>query len=902
MSLDLYERETAERMSRLTPAMNPEVGAWDGFVRGTAETTMQGFAKAGRAASMAVSTLPIAYDAFTGGTSAQERYFKGHDEIFGSAVDSWTPNPQEVGAAAQVAGTLFSMIPLVIASPALAVGSTQLSVAEDLVKKGVEARTAQLVGGTQAAGLGLGIYMPIFGRTLAERILYGGVGFNVMQGVAMRGTGELLLKGTPGEGDYRALDPTGLTLDVILGAAFGGLVHLSPAQRAQGTEMWNRIDSWVKGLKQSDVDALTALRQAQHMNVDSLPGLPREPVDLDHHVQRVRTALEQLVRDEPVQVSDMPAPRFDAEPGRVQEMTARGRELAGAAEEVRVAEGLPPAPRVQIPEGANLNPTQREVEARARAAVIGDLDGHLARYIELPDTDNGKVINTDLARELFPDYQHAREIHSPSVHEPASAVVKELYARKLAEADPNELNMVTFTAGGTGAGKSSGIGAVPLASHIRDASQIVYDTNMANARSGAEKIDLALAHGKQVNILFVGLDPEVAFRRMLGRAMKIGRTVPLDEHIKTHRGSADAMIELMERYQGNDKVQFVILDNGRGAKGDVEIIPLPRAEEYLRSFNFDNIEGRLKGVLDAEYKAGRISEKVYRGTAPDAAGAARGAPGGGDAGQPAAGSRAGEGAAPREEVDATTPPKEGEPILVFRLGNEGGLENRNAGNTNAIGSFLQRLDDIEAPQPAGQRGAGAQIITAYQVTSPKGFGKYTAFDGRQAKGQTELPGRRALGKNEANIEYSFPKEAGVEARPLASVTLDEVRTTLEKISGLKNFDEAGGALSARALRETIASKLPGSEAPAAPRGEAVPPPPRGSRAGEAAGVEDPMRLQAEQIAVEQPALTMRVGQDANGQPIVKTVKQFLEDAQAAADNARQDAPLFEVAARCLLGA
>lgn len=63
-----------------------------------------------------------------------------------------------------------------------------------------------------------------------------------------------------------------------------------------------------------------------------------------------------------------------------------------------------------------------------------------------------------------------------------------------------------------------------------------------------------------------------------------------------------------------------------------------------------------------------------------------------------------------------------------------------------------------------------------------------------------------------------------------------------------------------------------------------------------------MRLQAEQIAVEQPALTMRVGQDANGQPIVKTVKQFLEDAQAAADNARQDAPLFEVAARCLLGA
>lgn len=900
MSFDLYERETAERMSRMVPVKLPEVGVWDGFVRGTAMTTMRGFAKAASAIDLAGAVGPIIQDAITGGTEAKDRYFREHDEVWGRAVDFWTPRPMEVGAAAEVAGMLLSTLPLVIANPSLAVGTTQLSVAEELVKKGVEPTRAQAVAAAQAAGLGLGIYMPIFGQTLTQRILAGGIGFNLVQGIAMRGAGEYLLKGTPAEGEYRAFDPTGLTLDVLLGAAFGGLVHLSPTQRAHGAAMWQRMENWAKGLKPSDIDALTALRQAQHLNADSLPGRPAEPVDLDHHVQRVRTAMEQLVRDEPVNVSDLPTPRFEPDPGRIQEMAARARELAGVAEEVRVAEGLPRAPAVEIPDNAGrLSPEQRAVERRAKAQVQADLEGQVAAYKRLRDSEGGKVINTDIARELFPDYKGAREIHSPSVHEPASAVVKEVYARALQEPDPNGLNMVTFTAGGTGAGKSSALGAVELSSHIVQASQVVYDTNLSNARSAISKINAAIAAGKQVNIMYVGADPEVAFRRALTRAMKIGRTVPLPDHIATHKGSADAMLALQEHYRGNDKVQFVFLDNSSRGKGEVSIIAPERAPAYLRSINFDNLEARLKEVLDAEYKAGRISEKVYRGTAESAPGAEGGAPRAAGEGEPRGG---GEGRAAREEVDAATPPKAGEPILVFRLGNEGGLENRNAGNAGAIGRFLQRLDDVEAPQPAGQRGGGAQIITAYEVTAPKGFGKYTAFDQGQPKGQTDLPGRRAVGKAETDIEYSFPKEAEVQARPLASVTLEEVRATLERISGLKSFDDAGGALSARALRETIAARLPESEAPAAPRGGAESPPPRGSRPGEAAGVEDPMRVAAVRMATEQPDMVLKVGTDADGNPVTRTARQFLEEAEAQADRSLEQTKLFEVAADCLLAA
>lgn len=368
MSLDLYERETAEAMSRLTPAPYPEVGVFDGFLRGTGLATMRGLAKTGRAIDILGAVGPIIQDAISGGTEAQDRYFREHEEIFDRAVDYWTPKPREVGAAAEIAGTLLSTLPLVLASPPLAVGSLQLSVAEDLMKQGVDPTTAQLVGATQAAGLGLGIYMPIFGRTLAQRLVFGGAGFNVLQGMGMRGAGELLLEGTPGAGVYDAFDPAAITLDALLGLAFGGITHFSPAQRAQGEEMWAKLENWARSFKQSDIDALSTLRQAQHKNVDSMPGKPMEPIDLERHTAKVEAAIEQLMRNEPVAVDDLPAPRFEPDAPRLMEAQLRLQQLAEAAEEVRKAEGFPPPPEptmpreseeAQIPQEQIINPIDR---------------------------------------------------------------------------------------------------------------------------------------------------------------------------------------------------------------------------------------------------------------------------------------------------------------------------------------------------------------------------------------------------------------------------------------------------------------------------------------------------------------------------------------------------------------
>jgi len=350
MSLDLFQEGINERLSQFRPIAQPEVGIFDNFLAGTGRVMMQGFAEAGRAIDLAGAAAPITYDAINGGTTQQDRYFKEHDEVFGGAVKHWAPEPGEVGVAGQVVGRLLSMLPMVIASPPLAVGATGLAVAEDLAAKGVSPTKATAVGLTQAAGLGLGIWMPILGATGWQRIVLGGAGFNLVQGVATRGASGAILTDTPAAEDFKAFDPEMLTLDVLLGAAFGTLAHLSPKQRAQGDAAWERIRKWGRDVNPSEVDAIAALRQAQHLNVDSMGGKPADLPDIEAHVNRMRTALDQFARGEPINVESLTAPKVEAD-GRFVEAEKQTRTIVREADAARKANDLPaPDDLANVPE------------------------------------------------------------------------------------------------------------------------------------------------------------------------------------------------------------------------------------------------------------------------------------------------------------------------------------------------------------------------------------------------------------------------------------------------------------------------------------------------------------------------------------------------------------------------
>jgi hypothetical protein len=320
----------------------------------------------------------------------------------------------------------------------------------------------------------------------------------------------------------------------------------------------------------------------------------------------------------------------------------------------------------------------------------------------------------------------------------------------------------------------------------------------------------------------------------------------------------------MDHYQGNDRVQFIFLDNGVGAKGEVSIVEPQNARAFLRSMNFDNLEVRLKETLDAELKAGRISEEVHRGTANALAKATgpEARRGSGEQPQQGAPGRPGDPAARTPEEVAASARGALTPTPLEAL--------RSRMEEQRFAARPKQIENMRAMIAMQEGEVAAAAVHANRKLRPKGTG---ADDRAFLKMK-----REALESNR---------------RELAELERQQATNEWPRIPE----EELLFAAESRGIEIE-------PEAPAAkPGGEAEPPPPRGRAPGEAAGAEglDPIRLEAERFAQANEKLMLRVGEEPDGTPILKSVREYLDDVQAKAKAAREDMGLFEAAAQCLLG-
>lgn len=261
-----------------------------------------------------------------------------------------------------------------------------------------------------------------------------------------------------------------------------------------------------------------------------------------------------------------------------------------------------------------LNSKQRTVEQRFDKQIESDPNGMMQEY----RARFGNVLNADNAKELSTDYLKDRSDNAVAVHEGASTLVKWMYADELAKPAPKgKENMVLFTAGGAGAGKTTAIEGSETARAAMGRAQIVYDGTLRPSSSAQKKVEEALTAGKQAVVLYVYRDPVEAFENgVLKRAILqeqeygSGRTVPIGEFAAQHASVGKSMSGLNEKYKDNPNFHLGVLDNSHGAGGakqaNLEDLPKPLSEEELR--------GKLEKVLHAAYKDGRISRKIYEAT------------------------------------------------------------------------------------------------------------------------------------------------------------------------------------------------------------------------------------------------------------------------------------------------
>ena len=296
-------------------------------------------------------------------------------------------------------------------------------------------------------------------------------------------------------------------------------------------------------------------------------------------------------------------------------------QLAAAGQQPAAAQGAQPTqaalaslvPQPTLPQSQSANPIEQSYFER----LANDYTGLASEYAALPSTNGGRILNTDDAREMSPEYR-ADRTRSADVHEPSSALVKQMYAEKLSQPTPPGMdNTVLFTAGGTGAGKTTGLQmAREVSPTIRDA-EMVYDTNMNSFDSADKKIDQALKAGRKVGIVYTYRDPVEAMEGgALKRASRMeaemgtGRTVPIDEHFKTHMGSRDVMERLQSKYGDDHRFHMMVIDNSRGP-GNANVVS---GLDKLPRLDHNEVRKGLSDALEKAYRSGSISQAIYEGT------------------------------------------------------------------------------------------------------------------------------------------------------------------------------------------------------------------------------------------------------------------------------------------------
>ena len=272
----------------------------------------------------------------------------------------------------------------------------------------------------------------------------------------------------------------------------------------------------------------------------------------------------------------------------------------------------------------SLRGADKAIETRLANKITRNFDQAVKEYDQLGDSEGGKVLSTDVARELSPDYMRDRSKSNP-VHEPASYFITKLWAERLAEPiPPGTEPYVLFTGGGAGSGETSGLAQVNA--EVSEKASLIYDTNMGDARKAIKKIDEALAAkeppgGREVKIAYVYRDvTDALVNGGLSRAMSqfkkhgSGRTVPLEVFVRTHVDSNNAIRDVAHHYADDSRVDIGLIDNskGRGNAAPMELDDLPKleyADEYAKA----------KSALDEAFRDGRINEYVYRGFGGDPA-------------------------------------------------------------------------------------------------------------------------------------------------------------------------------------------------------------------------------------------------------------------------------------------
>lgn len=235
---------------------------------------------------------------------------------------------------------------------------------------------------------------------------------------------------------------------------------------------------------------------------------------------------------------------------------------------------------------------EAKVEEYCIEMVSCHTDGLLKKYSTLPECREGRYINSDLMKMIFPFYaenMENRRLYNMSITNSAAVLTNEAYERAIKNENVKKCIYIT---GPYGAGKSYFTQALfenDKEGKLRDS--IVYEGSITPP-AFEEKIQFAMDNGVEVFIIALNPTLELSIRNIKERAKRIGRDVEKKEVLDKFSNFYTYMKNIIEKFEG---ITYEIYN--KKSNTDIEIGVFSKEIEDLYHGTLEEIEKEYDRII-----------------------------------------------------------------------------------------------------------------------------------------------------------------------------------------------------------------------------------------------------------------------------------------------------------------
>ena len=266
------------------------------------------------------------------------------------------------------------------------------------------------------------------------------------------------------------------------------------------------------------------------------------------------------------------------------------------------------AGKLVIPERASSHsdPALSDFEGKMRR-VADDRTAADQKYDALPDSHGGKVIGTDIYRNLLDEYAKDREgklQFTNATGRVAQAAAKDRLWREIE--NRGDRKTLLFTAGGVAAGKTTSI-----SKEVRANADLIFDGTLRETAWAQKTIEQAVRKGWKVEVSYVQRPLAEAARGVIERTDQEGRWGSYASLPKTHAEAQHSIVELSKHFAENPQVDFdYVLNHPDGLK-DLSLADIDRGGKYSYATNDEkNASTGIRGSDSSADQAGAGGEEA----------------------------------------------------------------------------------------------------------------------------------------------------------------------------------------------------------------------------------------------------------------------------------------------------